>query len=330
MKDVTTSRAPSCSSLVTCHLSLLLLLVASPALADDLSLKDGRKISGTIVGFENGMFRVETEYGFVLVRKDKVSSIKVTEGGAKEAPENSKVPASEARNSGKGLAESPTSASGEPSRTDRKEFPEDRRANSVATSSTSSIPPPAITPPPPAPVSRPVNEPMPAHVLEHVEGNDYFNDTFHFAMYKPPGWNLYEELPRGKVSAIVAIATEDEQTLLFVDRQVWSGTPNLKDDSVEANLRRTYQNYKMESESNTTIDGRPAIRRDFTGVMDGAEWHGVAVRVAQGSTIFGIIGMTSAESFQFQEAVVNKILKSFHFLPAISEAASARQRSAGL
>src|SRR5271169_214242 len=96
MKKESTTSGLSCSSLVTrhwslfssrlplvtCHLPLLFVVLvflgATPALADDLKLKDGKKISGNIVGFENGMFRVETEYGFVLVRKDKVSSVTIT------------------------------------------------------------------------------------------------------------------------------------------------------------------------------------------------------------------------------------------------------------
>ena len=48
--------------------------------------------------------------------------------------------------------------------------------------------------------------------------------------------------------------------------------------------------------------------------MDGAEWHGVAVRVAEGSIVYGIIGLTSSETFEFQESVFNKIVKSFHFV----------------
>ena len=160
---------------------------------------------------------------------------------------------------------------------------------------------------------------LPAHIDEHVDGNDYVNDTFHFVMYKPPTWKIYEDLQREKIAAIVALASEDEQTLLFVDRQVWSGEPDLKSDSVEAKLRQTYQDYKMLSESRTQIDGHPAIRRDFSGVIDGAEWYGLAVRVAQGSTVYGIIGLTSSESFQFQEAVFNKIMKSFHFVTPVSE-----------
>ena len=49
-------------------------------------------------------------------------------------------------------------------------------------------------------------------------------------------------------------------------------------------------------------------------VLDGAEWHGVAVHVIHGNMVFGIIGLTSAETFQFQEAIFNKIIRTFHFL----------------
>jgi hypothetical protein len=160
-----------------------------------------------------------------------------------------------------------------------------------------------------------INEPLPTHIQQHEDGTTYINDTFHFSMFKPPNWKAFEELPRGKVSAIVALGSEDEQTLLFVDHQVWSGEPDLKNDAVENNLKQIYEDYKKLSETETQVDGHPAIRRSFTGVMDGAEWHGVVVRVAQGSAVFGIIEMTSAEGYQFQEAVFNKIVKSFHFLP---------------
>ena len=49
-------------------------------------------------------------------------------------------------------------------------------------------------------------------------------------------------------------------------------------------------------------------------LLDGAEWHGVAVHVIHGNMVFGIIGLTSSETFQFQEAIFNKIIKSFQFL----------------
>ena len=69
-----------------------LILAASSALADELILKNGQKITGTIVGYENDMFRVETEFGFMLVRKDKVATINVTPGGPGKPTEAGKTP----------------------------------------------------------------------------------------------------------------------------------------------------------------------------------------------------------------------------------------------
>ena len=55
-----------------------LLIHAAIARADEIRLKDGTKITGTIVGFENDSFRVETSYGYALVQKDKVADINIS------------------------------------------------------------------------------------------------------------------------------------------------------------------------------------------------------------------------------------------------------------
>jgi len=57
---------------------LSLLFRPGAARADEIRLKDGTKIIGTIVGFENNSFRVETSYGFALVRKDMVADINIS------------------------------------------------------------------------------------------------------------------------------------------------------------------------------------------------------------------------------------------------------------
>src|SRR5579864_3632095 len=57
---------------------LSLLIPAGVARADEIRLKDGTKIIGTIVGFESDSFRVETSYGFALVQKDKVADISIS------------------------------------------------------------------------------------------------------------------------------------------------------------------------------------------------------------------------------------------------------------
>jgi len=89
------------------NLSLLLCAAATASVysprgarADDLKLKDGSKISGDIVGFEENCFRVKTSYGFALVQKDQVVSIGVSEPTPAPAekkldPAGEKAPAAE-------------------------------------------------------------------------------------------------------------------------------------------------------------------------------------------------------------------------------------------
>jgi len=366
-----------------------------PTFAEEIILKNGQRIVGTIVGYEKDMFRVETDYGIALVRKDKIASIQVSQPDAanpqappppatktidvkpvhvaaalEAAPAPAPPPPTPARPPGpakpEAVAANPQAPQGPVTKTiDVKPArvaaapeavppsaspptpakPEAVAANPQASpppatktidvkpahvaaapeaAPTLAPPPPTPTkpsPPPPPPVSHPLDVPMPAHLQEHVDGNTYFSDTFQFSMFKPPDWKIYEGVPKETGSGVMAMGTEDEQTLLIVDRQVWSGIPKLTSDQVEAGLRQTYQDYRRISEDAFEFDGQTAIRRTFTGVLDGAEWHGVAVHVIHGNIVFGIIGLTSAETFQFQEAIFNKIIRTFHFLtPAAATA----------
>src|SRR5262249_6084939 len=50
-------------------------VIPCPANADEIRLKDGKKLYGVIVAFEDNMFKVKTDFGFVLVEKDKIATI---------------------------------------------------------------------------------------------------------------------------------------------------------------------------------------------------------------------------------------------------------------
>ena len=50
-------------------------LGAAAAFADEIRLKDGKKLYGVIVAYEDNMFKVKTDYGYVLVEKDKIKEI---------------------------------------------------------------------------------------------------------------------------------------------------------------------------------------------------------------------------------------------------------------
>jgi len=72
--------------------ALALLLSAASACADEIKLKDGSKINGTIVGFEDNSFKVKTSYGFAVVQKDQVVSITVTDAAKQPEPDSAKKP----------------------------------------------------------------------------------------------------------------------------------------------------------------------------------------------------------------------------------------------
>ena len=69
---------------------------AAPARADEIKLKDGSKINGTIVGFEDNSFKVKTSYGFAVVQKDQVVSITVTDPTKQPEADGAKKADSEA------------------------------------------------------------------------------------------------------------------------------------------------------------------------------------------------------------------------------------------
>src|SRR6201981_4189802 len=87
-------------------LATLAMVSPPPTHADELKLKDGTKIVGTIVGFEENSFKVKTNYGFAVVQKDQVLSISITDSAKKPDAERKAepsaakpAPAAAARNS---------------------------------------------------------------------------------------------------------------------------------------------------------------------------------------------------------------------------------------
>ena len=54
-----------------CSLLFTLGFLAAPGRADEIRLKDGKKLYGVIVAYEDNMFKVKTDYGYVLVEKSQ-------------------------------------------------------------------------------------------------------------------------------------------------------------------------------------------------------------------------------------------------------------------
>jgi hypothetical protein len=74
-------------------LAAAILCATLAARADELKLKDGTKITGTIVGFEDNSFKVKTSFGFALVQRDQVVSISISSEAAKKPEPAAEKPA---------------------------------------------------------------------------------------------------------------------------------------------------------------------------------------------------------------------------------------------
>ena len=270
------------TSVATCAVTLLLAL---PCLADEIRLKDGTKIIGSIVGYEKDSFKVETSYGFALVRKDKVESITITDPTKK--PNETKPP------------EKPAS---------------DSSAGSTASSPPAATPLAAPAPRAQAPAkAAPAPEPA---IRESVDGTTYVNHTYAFRMYKPPSWRVIEGARKMLPAAIVAMGTSDESTLMVLGRVQHQGTLDAQLAATERELRSIYTNYLPAEPERSIIAGQPAMQRRFRGTVDDREWSGMIIVLGRGLDAFTILGMTHSESdlVQIQENVIARTVASLEFL----------------
>ncbi len=151
---------------------------------------------------------------------------------------------------------------------------------------------------------------------EEVQGNRYINHTYGFHLYKPPSWRVIEGAQKTLPTAIVAMGTGDETTLLVIAREPLKGSLETQATATEKQLREIYTNYRGLSGHHTRVAGFPAIEQRYRGTADGHDWSGVVLALARGNEVFTILGMTYADSdlIQIQENVIAKTIASLEFL----------------
>jgi hypothetical protein len=297
----------------------LVIVGAGTARGDEFHLKDGSKIVGTIVGFEDGAFKVQTTYGFAYVRKESIAEIVPTE--KKAGPDSGQqAPAL------KPSALTTETSNGKPAVSPMpRPIPKYVTAPSKPVSASTNVAPPAIAAIPASPLlpnlsgllpSGEAADPRPQPMQEVVRGNVYVNQTYGFQMYKPPTWQVIKNAQNELPNAIGALGTEDQNTLLVVGRDPLN-------DSLEAaaakrvrTLRDVYENYREIGKKQITVAGVPAVEQRFYGSLGGHDWSVTFTMLARGKEVFTILGMTSADSdlIQIQENVIAKTIASMQFL----------------
>jgi len=315
---------------------LALSTLAYPARADEIRLKDGKTLYGSVVAIEDGMYKVKTDFGFVLVEKDKIASIIPSEPDKKEpnsatkkdpAQHPAKPAADSQRQPGPALATStaanaaaaPTNASAktvEPTpgaKTDKASSKATSAATKLAPgaasagntpSATNALPSANATPSAAGPASAAPAPPTPKEPevpanREEVTGNLYTNYTHGFRMYKAPSWNLIEEARSALPNAIVAMGTNNESTLLVVGEEKAKDSLDAAAAAVEKRLHDVYENYQRVSQRKETVGGLPAIEYQYRGKAEDHDWSGRLVVIARGKDskdILTVLAMTYADS----------------------------------
>jgi len=302
---------------------------ASVASGDEIKLKDGKKLYGVIVGFEDNMFRVKTDFGFVLVEKDKIASIVPTgpggdaaAGGAKaaakamETKSKDRPPATDAAND---VATGPATGGGSAARINNAPV----KPSLPASTSAGKVPAPnlkanaAPTSPVAAAASAPAppKEPEPPPNREEVQGTLYTNFSHGFRMYKAPSWGLIEDARQALPNAIVAMGTSNESTLMVVGQEKATDSLEKSAASVEKRLKEIYANYRLLSERKTVVGGAPAMEYKYRGTADEHDWSGTLMVIGRGKDVLTMLGMTYADSdlIQIQENVIARAIASTDF-----------------
>ncbi|HEV2102096.1 MAG TPA: hypothetical protein VGR58_04890 [Candidatus Acidoferrum sp.] len=275
-------------------------IFAGIARGDEIRLKDGKKLHGVIVAYEDNMFKVKTDFGYVLVEKDKIASI------IPDTPTEDAAAKSESAPKGSSVVNNPavrpqiplTAAKGDAT-------PPPIKAVSAAPKA--AIATPVAAPPPPK------EEPPP--IKEEIQGNLYLNHEFLFRMYKAPSWQIIADAGQSLPNAIVAMGTSNESTLLVVGHEKTNSALEAAAKEVERKLSEVYDNYRLISQRKTVLGGLPAIEYKYRGMADGHDWSGTLAVVARNGDVFTTLGMTYADSdlIQIQENVISRAIASIDF-----------------
>jgi hypothetical protein len=316
--------------------------MAPSAWADEIQLKDGKKLYGVIVAYEDNMFKVKTDFGYVLVEKDKILKIiPSTPAGKsepqptakKDAAQHPQPQAEPAVASATEASPASTNASAKlatantPGKADKPspkvtsvavkpELPASGPAGNVAAPAikgSSAAPGNAMASSPATPA--PPKEPEVPANREEIQGNLYTNYTHGFRMYKAPSWNLIEEARNALPNAIVAMGTSNESTLMVVGEEKSKEPLETAAAGVEKRLQDVYTGYHRVSQRKTVIGGLPAVEYQYRGKADDHDWSGKLVVVARGNEILTVLGMTYADSdlIQIQENVIARAIASLDF-----------------
>lgn len=304
--------------------ALALSALAISARADEIRLKDGKKLYGSVVAIEDGMYKVKTDYGYVLVEKDKIALIvpivtpaksEPDPAAKKDAPQRPSKPNDEPRPKTEPAVATSSNGNSSAAPANASVKTVTPSPSSASTSAKTTAPPSASAASAPAAAPAPPKEPEAPVNREEVSGNLYTNYTHGFRMYKAPSWNLIEEARSALPDAIVAMGTTDESTLMVVGEEKTKDSLDAAASVVEKRLQGVYVNYRRLSQKKMVVGGMPAMEFQYRGKADEHDWSGRLVVISRGKDVLTVLAMTYADSdlIQIQENVIARSISSLDF-----------------
>lgn len=299
------------------------LLVSSlAASADELHLKDGTKITGTIVGYQGNSFRVKTSYGFALV--DRASVVSITVSNPAERPpaaENAADHKADRADAKIDVAKTEPAIKASPSLAGSAKA---STAVNTGSSPTSAPPSTAASPAGAVPAAAPATSPAatpsdptpgPLPVREEVQGNLYVNETYRFQIYKPPGWELIDGARAALPGSIAALGTADQTTYLLVGLETSSDPLTAHIAETNERLGEAFDGFQPGPLHQTTIAGLQGYEYQFHGMANHQSWAGTVALFSRGEAVFTIFGVTVANSdlVQIQQNVIARAIASLQF-----------------
>src|SRR6202790_568370 len=284
------------SWLCVAGLALAFCAIGTSTQADEIRLKDGKKLYGVIVAYEDNMFKVKTDYGYVLVEKDKIASI-VPSTPASEAPKTDKTP----------VAKKDPATGAEP-----KAEPAVASSAEGTTSATNAS---AKSAEPAAAGKREKTGPKITNAAVKPEVPAATKTNGVAPTLTAPSWQLNEEARKKLPNAIVALGTYNQSTLMVIGEEQSKAALDMAAATVEKRLSEIYDNYRRISQRKTVVGGLPAVEYHYRGMADGHDWSGTLVVISRGTDVFTVLGMTYADNdlIQIQENVINRSIASLDF-----------------
>lgn len=162
-------------------------------------------------------------------------------------------------------------------------------------------------------------QPAPAKAVapkidESLNGMQYVNRTRKFTLTLPPDWIISTDLHRAP-ETLTALSSRDKMRFLLVMQEDYPGSLESYKELTMLSARRTLSNFDELSESQTVIDGKPALIVFYRGTLpktSNLPVEFVSAIIASGKTYTKVSAWCVEPLFHDMQPTFETVLNSYH------------------